>query len=325
MKNEYAASRCDGGFVFLYLALQFAVAGGTLNARADEILPETGRTAPGQLRPLRGIGAGASMAAKEARASLENLPFDPKDIAISEHLGGQVATHEIRLRDESGKEVQLSQYFGSRKPVLLALVYFECPSLCNLVLNGILKGVKALDWVPGQEFEIVTVSIKPQETPELAAKKKANYVQNLGPGKLGAADGWHFLTGSEEQTRKLADQVGFGYRWDPRTQEYAHSAAIFILTPEGKISRYLYGVDYSLKDLKLSLLEASGGKIGTVIDRILLFCYRYDPITRKYSVYLTRLLQGTSLGLTILLGGYLLLFWSRQRREKGRAQSLKEA
>jgi len=269
------------------------------------VLPTSVRAQPGKI-----------LQQKQARASLQNLPFEPKEIAITEHLGDLVSVREIQLKDESGKDVVLSQYFTGKKPVLLALVYYECPSLCNLVLNGVLKGVKAMDWVPGLQFEIVTVSIKPQEGPELAAKKKATYVQNLGPGKLGAAEGWHFLTGSEAQVRKLADQVGFGYRWDPRTEEYAHSAGVFILTPEAKISRYLYGVDYSPKDLRLSLLEASGGKVGTVIDRILLFCYRYDPIARKYSVYLTRVMQTSALVTIVLFGAYLALFWFRQRRER---------
>lgn len=261
-------------------------------------------------------GPGGIMARKAARAALENIPFDPKEIAITENLGGQVSKDQILLRDEAGKEVRLAQYLGTKKPVLLALVYYNCPSLCNLVLNGVIKAVKGMEWLPGSQFDVVAVSIDPKEGPEVAAKKKANYLEFLSKEKPDAASesGWHFLTGAEDQVSKLAKEVGFGYRWDPRTEEYAHSAALFILTPEGKISRYLYGVDYSQKDLRLSLLEASGGKIGTVIDRILMFCYRYDPITRKYSIVLTRLMQVSSVLMTLFLGGYIALFWFSQRR-----------
>lgn len=265
-------------------------------------------------------GPGAILKYKAQRAALQELPFEPKDIAITEHQGEVVQAGDIILKDEQGREGPLSRFFGRGRPVLLAMVYYNCPSLCNLVLNGVLKGVRSLDWVPGQQFDIVAVSIDPKEGPELAAKKKAAYLASLDRGdkeKPGSGAGWHFLTGSEAQVRKLAEQIGFGYRWDPRTQEYAHSAGVFILTPEAKISRYLYGVDYSPKDLRLSLLEASGGKIGTVIDRILLFCYRYDPNTRKYSIYLTRVMQASSFMMTVLVGGYLALFWYRQRRERG--------
>jgi protein SCO1/2 len=247
---------------------------------------------------------------KAARAALEQqMPFAPQEIAITEHLGEKVTLDGIQLRDETGQEVPLSRFFSGRKPVLLSLVYYNCPSLCNLVLNGLSQTLKQLDWVPGEQFEIVTVSIKPEEGAELATQKKASYVRDLGPERARASQGWHFLTGREEEIRKLAGQVGFGYRWDPRTEEYAHSAALFILTPNGTISRYLYGIEYSVKDLKLSLLEASGGKIGTVIDRFLLFCYRYDATTRKYSVYLTRLVQVSSLATIVLLALVLLYFW----------------
>jgi protein SCO1/2 len=172
-----------------------------------------------------------------------------------------------------------------------------------------------MDWIPGREFEIVNVSIDPRETPRLAAEKKAAYLSSYGRPEAG--NGWHFLTGTEEQIKKLASQVGFGYRYDKRDQQYAHSAVLFALTPEGKISRYLYGIEYRPKDFRLALLEASSGKIGTVIDRLLLFCYRYDPITRKYSMVITKVLQFSSLVTVLLLGGYLVLFWRRQDSDSG--------
>jgi protein SCO1 len=210
--------------------------------------------------------------------------------------------------------VRLAQYFSTKRPVLLNLVYYDCPSLCGFVLKGFLDGLKPLSWTPGREFEIVTVSINPREKPQLAAKKKAAYLQELG--RPGAEQGWHFLTGDEAQIQKLAAQVGFRYKWIEKDQQYSHSAAIFVLTPQGRISRYLYGVLFPERDLKLALLEASDGKIGTLVERFLLFCYRYDPQTRKYSIYLTQLMRLAALLTTLALGGYLALFWRRERKLK---------
>jgi protein SCO1/2 len=245
-------------------------------------------------------------------ASAVSIPDELKDVGITEHLGDSVSLADYTFKNEAGQNVKLANYFHAGRPVLLTLVYYECPNLCNFLLNGLVKSLKTLDWTPGQKFEIVTLSINPKETPVLAEKKKAAYLESYG--RKEASAGWHFLTGDEAQIRKLANQVGFGYKYDTQDQQYAHSAAIFVLTPEGKISRYLYGIEFKNTDLRLSLLEASNGKIGTVIDRILLFCYRYDPQTRKYSIYLTKVMQA-GCGLTLLVfGSYLALFWRRQRK-----------
>lgn len=241
----------------------------------------------------------------------QEVPKELQEVGIEEKLGVQVDIAQLHFQDETGREVPLATYFQSGRPVLLTLVYYECANLCNFLLNGLTDTLKKFPWTPGHEFEIVTVSINPKEKPPLGASKKASYVESYG--RLGAAQGWHFLTGQEPDILKLADQVGFKYRYDPRDQQYAHSAAIFILTPEGKVSRYLYGIEYALKDLKMSLLEASSGKIGTVIDRFLLFCYRYDEKTRKYSLYLTKVMQAGSAGTMVIFGGYLAIFWRRQR------------
>lgn len=237
---------------------------------------------------------------------------EPKEIGITEHLGSQLPLSNFTFKDEAGKTVQLSSYFQKGHPVLLTLVYYECPNLCNFMLNGLLNSLKKLDWTPGEKFEIVTVSINPRESAELASRKKAAYISAYG--RPNAASGWHFLTGEESQIRDLASQVGFGYRYDTNEKQYAHSAAIFALTPEGKISRTLYGIEFPDKDLRLALLEASHGKIGTVMDRLLLFCYKYDPQTRKYSVYLTKLMQAGCGSTMIVFGGYLMVFWRRQRK-----------
>ncbi len=244
--------------------------------------------------------------------SPKGIPSELKEAGITEHLGSSVSIEELSFKDERGKTVHLSDYFNKGRPVLLNLVYYECPNLCGFLLNGLMTSLKKMSWTAGEKFEIVTVSIHPGETPDLARGKKEAYLQAYGRPQ--AQSGWHFLTGEETQLKKLASQVGFGYRYDLQEKQYAHSAAIFILTPAGKISRYLYGIEFSERDLKLALLEASSGKIGTVVDRFLLFCYRYNPQTRKYSVYLTQLMQAGCGGTVVIFGGYLAIFWRRQRK-----------
>lgn len=242
-----------------------------------------------------------------------------KGAGIIEKPGASVLLNDLSFKNENGEPVALKSYFNQGKPVVLALAYYECPNLCTFVLNGLTDSLKGLDWVPGEKFEILTVSIDPREKPGLAKAKKGAYLANLG--KPEAAAGWHFLTGDEDSIRKLADSVGFGYKWVAEDKQYAHSAALFLLTPDGRISRTLYGIEYKPKDLKLALLEASGGKIGTVIDRFLLFCYRYNPKTHKYSVYLTQLMQAGGAGTVIVFGGYLAVFWRRQRRSLKKEQN----
>jgi protein SCO1 len=242
----------------------------------------------------------------------EDVPPELQGVGISEHLGSAVTINSLKFKDEKGEDVALQKYFAKGKPVLLTLVYYECPSLCNYLLNGLVESLKRLDWSAGDQFEMVTVSINPREDHQLASHKKASYIKSYG--RPSAEQGWHFLTGSEDQIKSLASQVGFGYRYDSKEKQYAHSAAIFILTPEGKVSRYLYGIDYRERDMRLALLEASNGKIGTIVDRFLMFCYRYDPQTRKYSVYLTKIVQTGGAGTVLIFGGYLAVFWRRQRR-----------
>lgn len=252
-----------------------------------------------------------------ARAA-NTVPPELKDVGITEKLGNSLSLDTFAFKDETGAEVKLSQFFG-KKPVILTLVYYGCPNLCNYLLNGLVDSMKPLAWTPGKEFDIVTVSIDPTENAKLAQAKKTSYLESYG--RPSAAFGWHFLTGSEDQIKKLAGEVGFGYRYDDQEKQYAHSAAIFVLTPQGKISRYLYGIQWAEKDLRLALLEASSGKIGTIVDRLLLFCYRYDPHTRKYSIYLTKVMQAGSAGTILVFGGYLAVFWRRQRERVGKVDS----
>jgi protein SCO1/2 len=245
----------------------------------------------------------------------EEIPNELKGVGFTEHLGSPVSIDEIHFKNETGQDVALSTYFRRGKPVILAMVYYGCPNLCNFMLNGLTQTLKNLDWTAGERFDIVTVSINPKETPDLAAKKKAAYVESYG--RKQSAPGWHFLTGEESQIEKLASQVGFGYRYDEREKQYAHGSAIYVLTPEGKISRYLYGIDFRPQDLRLSLLEASSGKIGSVVDRFLLFCYHYDPQTRRYSVVVNRVMETGCGGTVLFFGGYLTVFWRREKKKKG--------
>jgi protein SCO1/2 len=215
--------------------------------------------------------------------------------------------------DEKGQKIAFDSFLHRGfKPILLNFVYFECPNLCGFFLNGLLDGLKAFDWTVGDRFEVVTISINPKEGPDLAAAKKDSIMKAYGRPQ-GAA-GWHFLTGDEASIKRLASQVGFGYRYDEKQKQYAHSEAAIVLTPEGQVSRYLYGITFEPKDLKLSLLEASNGKIGSVIDRVFLFCYHYDPSSRGYSLAVMRIMQAGSTGSIFLVAGYLIVFWRRQRR-----------
>ena len=241
------------------------------------------------------------------------IPKPLQDVGILDKNGAQVAIRELTFRDETGAEVRLEKYFQAKRPVILTLVYYECPNLCNFLLNGLVDSMKPLEWTPGKRFDIVSVSINPKETPELATAKKASYLKSYGRPE--ASEGWHFLTGSEDQVRRLADQVGFQYKYDEKEKQYAHAAGLFVLTPEGRLSRTLYGIAWQVKDLRLALLEASNGKIGTVIDRILLFCYRYNPDTRKYSMALMRVMQAGGAITVLMMVSMFMIFWRKQRRE----------
>jgi protein SCO1/2 len=199
-------------------------------------------------------------------------------IAIDQRIGYQVPP-DIPFVDENGRQVTLGDYFGKR-PVVLALVYYECPMLCTQVLNGLVSALGVLNFEAGREFDVVAVSFNPKEGPGLASQKKASYMERYG--RPHAAGGWHFLTGSQESITRLTDAVGFRYAYDENIGQFAHGAAIEVLTPKGTIAKYFYGIEYSPRDLRLGLIEASDEHIGTVVDDVLLFCYHYDPSSGKY-------------------------------------------
>ena len=241
----------------------------------------------------------------------EQPPPQLREVGIEEHLG-QTIPLDLQFIDSRGDTVALGKYFRQGKPVILSLVYYDCPMLCTFVLNGLTNSLQKLAWTPGKEFQVVTVSIDPRETPELAANKKYRYLRSLN--KPGVPDsGWVFLVGEEAQIQKLADAVGFRYRYDEKQDMFAHTAAIFLLTETGKISRYLYGIEYNERDLRLGLLEASEGKIGSTLEQLILFCYHYDPESQSYVLFATNLMKLGGILTVIVLAIFLGAMWIKEK------------
>ena len=224
-----------------------------------------------------------------------------QNVGIEQHLDEQVPPN-LTFRDETGRAVRLGDYFGKR-PMILNLVYYQCPMLCGEVLSGLESALRVLKFDVGKEFDVLTVSFDPHETSEMASAKKAEYLKRYG--RSGAAAGWHFLTGPQESIDALTTAAGFQYQYDARTGQFAHATALMVLTPEGKIAQYFYGVEYAPKDLRLALVQASENKIGTVVDQVLLYCYHYDPATGKYGAIISRVLQ-ISAAATILVLSILI-------------------
>jgi protein SCO1/2 len=246
----------------------------------------------------------------------EPLPDQLEGVEITENLNGQVDL-DLEFIDEAGDKVALKQFFHDERPVILTLVYYRCPMLCGLVLNGLVDTLKDLDWTPGQQFEIVTVSINPLETPKLATLKKQNTLK--GYERPGAGSGWHFLTGKQEDIDKLAGEVGFGYRYVEETGEYAHPAAIFILTPDGRISRYLSGIQNEPRTMRLALVEASDGGIGSALDQFILSCFHYDADAGRYAPAAMKIMRLGGGATVVILGIALLAFWLRESRRRAKA------
>ena len=231
------------------------------------------------------------------------------EVGIDQKLNEQIPL-DLNFRDETGKAVRLREYFGE-KPVILVLAYYECPMLCTQVLNGLTRSLQGMTLDMGKEFNVVTVSINPRETTELAAAKKRVYAGIYG--RLLAEQGWHFLTGEQPAIQELARAVGFRYAYDPESGQYAHASVIMVLTPEGRLSRYFFGIQYASRDLRLSLVEASAGKIGSAVDQLLLFCYHYDPATGKYGLVILNIVRAAGLATVLAIGGFI---WVLLRRER---------
>jgi protein SCO1/2 len=232
-----------------------------------------------------------------------------ENVGIEQHLDAQVPA-DLAFVDDTGRAVKLGDYFG-KKPVILNLVYYNCTMLCGEALAGLTGALKVVKFDIGNQFEIVTVSFNPQETPALAAAKKNDYLARYG--RAGAAAGWHFLTGPPESINALTKAVGFQYQYDPKINQYAHATAIMILTPEGRISRYFYGVDFPPKDLRMGLVEATQGKIGNLTDAVLLYCYHYNPATGKYGAIVSNILKLGAALTVLLLGGMLLILFRLEK------------
>jgi len=226
-----------------------------------------------------------------------------QNVGIEQRLDAQIPP-DLAFRDETGRAVKLGDYFG-KKPLILDLVYYNCPMLCGESLAGLTGALRLVKFDAGDQFDVVIVSFDPRETPEMAAAKKADYIKRYG--RPNAASGWHFLTGSAQSIDALTKAVGFQYQYDSRLNQFAHATAIMVLTPQGRISRYFYGVDFPPKDLRMGLVEASKEKIGNAVDQVLLYCYHYDPSTGKYGAVIVNILRLAAAATILILGGFLLI------------------
>lgn len=241
------------------------------------------------------------------------LPKTLDEVGIKQKLNEQIPL-DTEVKDENGKTVKIGEYFGKR-PVILALVYYECPMLCSEVLNGLTGTLKGLNFSAGKEFDVIALSFDARENdkPDLAKNKKVNYLQRYG--REGSENGWHFLTATQDSIDKITNAVGFGYKWDEQTQQFAHAGAIMVLTPDGRMSKYLYGIDYAPKDVKLALIESSENKIGTPVDQLLLYCYHYNPATGKYGLQILNVIRLGGILTLLGLGTMFFVFWRRNKNK----------
>jgi protein SCO1/2 len=241
------------------------------------------------------------------------LPTVLKNVGIEQKLNEQLPL-SAEFRDENGNAVKLGDYFGKEKPVILALVYYECPMLCNEVLNGLTGSLKGISFDAGREFEVVAISFdtRENEKPELAKNKKASYLNRYA--RAGAENGWHFLTGTQSEIDKVTQAIGFNYQFDEATDQFAHAGGVMIITPEGKISRYLYGIDYAPKDLKFALMDSAEGKIGNPAEQLYLYCFHYNPATGKYGLEILSVLRLMAIATIVGIGGMLFVFWRSNKK-----------
>lgn len=258
--------------------------------------------------------------APAARAADTRPPF-LRDVGIDQRLGQQLPLDAI-FQDEQGRPVRLGQYFGAR-PVILVLAYYNCPMLCTQVLGGLVSSLRVLSFDAGKDFDVVAVSFDPRDRPADAAAKKAPYVAEYG--RPGAAAGWHFLTGSSASIERLTGAVGFHYKYDESLGQFAHASAITVATPGGKLSHYFYGIEYAPRDLRLALIEASGNRIGSPVDQILLYCYHYDPKVGKYGAVVMNMLRFGGVVAVLILSTFLAVMWRRDHRRDAAARASRAA
>ena len=250
----------------------------------------------------------------EPSAGVSNgLPDQLERVGIEQRLGEQLPL-DTRFKDEDGKDIALGDLFKSGRPVILALVYYECPMLCNQVLNGLSGSMKGISLDPGKDYDVVAISFDARENdkPGLAANKRASYIERFG--RKGTEGGWHFLTGDQPSIDAVTKAVGFKYEWDDKSNQFAHASGIMITTPEGKLSHYFYGIDYAPKDVKFGLIEAADKKIGGVSDQLLLYCYHYDPATGKYGFAILNVMRLVSIAMLIGMAATGFVFWRRNKK-----------
>lgn len=268
---------------------------------------------------------GSTWAGATAHAADSKLPKQLEGIDIVDRQGAPLP-RDLVFRDHDGKTVRLGDYLDGKQPLLVVLAYYQCPMLCSIVLNGVTDGAKQVAFAPGKSYRILTVSIDPRDTVELAAAKRKNYVETLGKPIAAGSRGWDFLIAAPEQpdaVKRLAETVGFQYRWDPETQQFAHAAGAFLFTPDGRLSRTLYGITFPERDLRLALVEASEGKLGSAWDKVLLLCYHYDP-GEGYTVAIMQIMRLGGVITVLVLGTILAIFWRRERERsrKNRTEHL---
>jgi protein SCO1/2 len=253
------------------------------------------------------------LAPAAAIAQLNTLPAELRGVGLNERLGESIPM-ELTLRNEAGDAVRLGSYFESGKPVILVPVYYGCPMLCGLILNGVNDAVEELQWTLGEDYHIVTFSFDPKETSTLALAKKNRYIKENSEDDI--QNGWHFLTADSLTIETLTQSIGFSFKWSEESQEYLHTANIVFLSPTGRITRYLYGAQFSNIDMRNALFDAADGKIGTVIDRVVLYCYTYDPDSRSYVPTAVNIMKLGGLLTLILLGSLLGILWFREKSRK---------
>jgi len=242
------------------------------------------------------------------------MPPALQNVGIEQKLDSQLPL-DAEFKDENGKTVKLGEYFGKGRPVILAFVYYECPMLCNEVLNGLTGSLKGMTFDAGKEFDVVAISFdtRENEKADLAKNKKASYLARYE--RKGAENGWHFLTGTQSEIDKAAQAAGFNYVYDEKTEQFAHAGGVMIVTPQGKLARYFYGIDYSPRDLKFGIMEAAEGRIGNPAEQLYLYCFHYDPSTGKYGLTILRVMRLAALATILGLGGMLFVFWRRNKRK----------
>jgi protein SCO1 len=286
---------------------------GYVRAAAALSIAAASLTATSASAQMTGIPASGYLAAPGSPS--QSMPQPLREIGFDQNINEQLPL-DTRFRDEDGKTVTLGSFYGG-KPVLLAFVYYTCPMLCTQVLNAMTATVSTLSLDAGKDFELVLVSFDPRETPAQAAAKKAEYVHRYK--RPGADAGWHFLTGDEPEIRRLTKAAGFRYAWDEQTQQYAHPTGIIVTTTDGRLARYLFGIEYGPRDLRLALVDASDGKVGTVVDTLLLYCYHYDPMTGRYGVYVMRVLRVAGVATVLLIGTFIVVMVRREKSQQNAA------